>query len=258
MKSMKSLPKFLRKLIVLLCLIALWWAISAVIKKDVLIPSPLQVARKFLFLTGTKAFYQSVFLSVFRILTGFLLAVLLGILCGSLGAFFDLAGEFLTPILSVIKATPVASFIILALVFINKELIPVFISFLMVFPVIFENVKTGIQKADENLIEMGHFFHLSKAEITRHIYVPEVAPYFFAGAKTCLGLAWKAGVAAEVLCFPTYSIGKNLYNAKVYLETDSLFAWTILVIFISMCIEALVSKLIQIYEKGRVLNHDET
>ena len=121
----------------------------------------------------------------------------------------------------------------------------------MVFPVIFGNVKTGVKNVDQKLLEMAAFFKLSKKKVLFKIYFPQVAPFFFAGVKTCLGLAWKAGVAAEVLCFPRLSIGKNLYNAKVYLETDGLFAWTILIIVISMLIESGVSKLIGLYEKRR-------
>jgi len=254
---MKKIPVFIRKIMVLLLWIALWWAVSAAVNKDVLVPSPLLVAKKLITLAGTGEFYQSVFLSVLRILAGLLSGVLAGVLFGVLCAFSGIADEIVSPALSVIKATPVASFIILALVFINKEMIPVFISFLMVFPVIFGNIKTGVQKTDKLLIEMGRFFKLSKRDIATKIYFPQVAPYFFSGVKTCLGLAWKAGVAAEVLCFPKLSIGKNLYNSKVYLETDSLFAWTILVIIISMLIEAAVSKLISVYEKRRGEIHDK-
>ena len=77
------------------------------------------------------------------------------------------------------------------------------------------------------------------------IYVPSILPYFMAGCTTGLGLAWKAGVAAEVLAMPRNSIGLQLYNAKVYLETSDLFAWTLVIILLSMLLEKLLVALMR-------------
>ena len=72
------------------------------------------------------------------------------------------------------------------------------------------------------------------------MYLPHCLPYFSAGALTSLGLAWKAGIAAEVLCTPNHSIGKQVYDAKVYMETAEVFAWTLVVILLSLALEKLL------------------
>ena len=256
--KINSFPKnLIRKAIVLLIWVGLWWLAALAVNREVVLPTPVSVVRKLVSLAGTGAFYTAIFFSVLRIFAGLLAGVLLGLLLGILCAAFKPADAFISPALSVVRATPVASFIILALVILDKAYIPVVISLLMVLPVVFGNVKTGIKKTDGKLLEMARFFKVDRWSVVTKIYTPQVAPFFFSGLKTSLGLAWKAGVAAEVLCYTRRSIGLNLQNAKTYLMTDELFAWTVTIIIISMLIETLVARLISKYEKKRGTGNGE-
>ncbi|MBQ7698889.1 MAG: ABC transporter permease subunit [Clostridia bacterium] len=251
MKKRADLPAPLRSLLAFVFWVGIWWIISAIVGKEVLIPSPPVVVLHLFGLLKTSDFYLSVGMSVLRITAGFAAAVLTGIITGVISAVSKTADALLSPLFSVIKATPVASFIILALVWINKELIPVFISALMVLPVIHGNVKEGIKSTDVQLLEMAKIFGFTKKQKLYRIYLPSVTPYLTAGIKTCLGLAWKAGVASEVLCFAAYSIGNKLYQSKVYLETADMFAWTVTVIAISIIIEKLLMSLVGIKQKKK-------
>ena len=127
----------------------------------------------------------------------------------------------------------------------NEDLVSVFIAFLMVLPVIWANISEGIARTDGQLLEMGSVFHFSRVKMLRSIYIPSVMPYFIAAVTTGIGFAWKAGVAAEVIGVPLYSIGQHLYNAKIYLETADLFAWTATVILLSMLAEHALINLIR-------------
>lgn len=245
MSTGSKILKYLRGPGILLFWIGVWWLLALAVGKDVLIPGPDRVAVKLAELLTVPDFYKSVGLSIARILLGFSAATLAGAVLGVLCAKVRWVDMFLSPLLSVIKATPVASFIILALVLINKEILPAAISFLMVLPVIHGNVRQGVLETDGKLLEMMRFFGASRKDILTKLYVPQVFPYFLSGVRTCLGLAWKAGVAAEVLCYPKYSVGTNLYQSKVYLETESLFAWTVVIIVISMVIEKILMRLIE-------------
>lgn len=251
MKKQLRLPSPVRAVLVFAFWVGVWWIISAIVGKEVLIPSPPVVCVHLFELLKTSDFHLSVALSVLRITAGFAAAVIAGIITGVICAVSKTADALLSPLFSVIKATPVASFIILALVWINKELIPVFIAALMVLPVIHGNVREGIISADKDLLEMAKIFGFTKKQKLKLIYLPSVSPYLIAGAKTCLGLAWKAGVASEVLCFASYSIGNKLYQSKVYLETADMFAWTATVIIISVIIEKLLMALVTIYQKRK-------
>ena len=158
---------------------------------------------------------------------------------GSGGAFFCFfcCGSADEPLIMVIKATPVASFIILCLIWIPSRNLSVFISFLMVFPVVYTNILEGIRQTDKQLLEMADSFGAGVGKKLQFIYLSQVMPYAVTACKLGLGLCWKAGIAAEVIGIPAGSIGEKLYKAKVYLETPDLFAWTIVIIAVSVGFE---------------------
>lgn len=230
----------IRKLLVAALWIAVWQAAYLLVRQELLLPSPVQTAAKLIELSRTGDFWVSAFMSLLRIVEGFVFGVAAGALLGALTASFSVLYDFFHPAISVIKATPVASFIILALVWIKKPGVPVFIAFLMVLPVIWANVSEGIRQTDKDLLETANIFRFSKKKLISKIYIPSVLPYFFAGCTTGLGFAWKAGIAAEILSLPKYSIGSELYYAKIYIETTDLFAWTSAVILMSIILEKLL------------------
>ena len=214
-----------------------WQLCWLAVGQDVLLPSPAGVARRLGQLVCTLPFWQQVGLSLLRILTGFALALVLGAVFGALTARSPLADTLLSPALRTVRAIPVASFIILLFVLMSKEYIPTVTSFLMVLPVVWSNVDQGVRSTDIQLLEMAQVFRLSRRKVLRHIWLPQVAPFFLAAARTGMGLAWKAGVAAEVLAAPRLGSGRARYEAKVYLETADLFAWTAVIVCISVVLE---------------------
>ncbi|HIR46055.1 MAG TPA: ABC transporter permease subunit [Candidatus Caccousia avicola] len=240
MKNKPKLRRFLFSALAVLFWLAVWEIASLLVHLELLLPSPVRVAERLLALAGETEFWAAAGGSMLRVLCGFFLALLTG-LCGAALAFrFPAVEALLRPLLSIIKAAPVASFILLALVWIASPGVPVFTSFLMVFPIVFENVLGGIRSADRNLVEMGRMFHFSPFAMFRHIYLPSAAPYLSAACTSGLGLAWKAGVAAEVLANTRLSLGGQIYASKIYLETPDLFAWTAVVIAMSVALEKLV------------------
>ncbi len=236
----KKITKIARTVTVLAFWIIIWHIAAVKVDMAVLVSSPVEVAERLIELASEKDFYIIILSSVFRILTGFFTAVAVGVVLGIITAKIRILDELISPLLTVIKATPVASFIILALVWLNKETIPSFISFLMVMPILHGNVSEGLKNTPIELIEMTRVYNFSFVNKLTKLYIPSLLPYFTAGFKTSLGLAWKAGVAAEVLAFPKNSIGKQLYEAKTYLETVDVFAWTLTVIIISMILEKML------------------
>ncbi|MFQ9149698.1 MAG: ABC transporter permease [Eubacteriales bacterium] len=144
----------------------------------------------------------------------------------------------MTPI-RVVRAVPVASFIILALVWIKTEALPSFISAAMAAPMVWQSVSTALSEVDVSLLEMARVYKVPPRRALFGIVLPAVYPAFMSGAQNALGFAWKSGVAAEVICQPALSIGKQLQNAKIYLETPDVFAWTITVCALSMGLERL-------------------
>lgn len=218
---------------------ALWAFAARIVGKELLLPSPQVTMRRLFELGATDEFWRAVLSSLRNILLGFLYGALIGTLLAVPTALFRPADALLSPLNTVIRATPVASFIILALVWIDSAEVPSFIAFLMVTPIVWNALKTAVRKVDPSLREMAAAYRLSPWRQIRHLYLPSVLPSYVSALLTSLGLAWKAGIAAEVLCRPKGTIGNSLYNAKIYLETPDLFALTLTVILLSLLLEGL-------------------
>ncbi len=220
--------------------IGLWQLAYFTVKQEILIVSPVRVLQRLSELAQIKEFWLTAFLSMLRIVEGFLLGVAFGSALAVLTSVSRMLYDIFYPVISIIKATPVASFIILALVWIPSTHVPSFTSFLMVTPIIWANMINGIKKTDKNLLQMAASYRFGLVKTVKRVYLPSVMPYFTAACTTGMGLAWKAGISAEVLSVTPLSIGRQIYNSKIYIETDDLFAWTVLVIVMSVILERLM------------------
>lgn len=237
------------------------------IDKKIILVSPVKVADTLLSHLGEAVFWHVIWFSAQRILKGFFIALFSGSILALIASLLPFVRVLLSPITAVVKATPVASFIILALCLFPSKHLSVLISFLMVFPIVYTNLLIGITNTDKKLSEMCKVMRVSHLKRALFCYLPDVMPYFLSACKIGLGLCWKSGIAAEVIGIPNGSIGERLYTAKIYLETDELFAWTIVIIFISVCFEKLFilllnlinNKLNMIYSKNiQAINYSPT
>ncbi|MBQ9859911.1 MAG: ABC transporter permease subunit [Clostridia bacterium] len=223
--------------------LCLWLLCSLWVGQELLLPTPILVAQTLWRLMGTTAFWVSVGLSLLRVLGGFAAAVVAGILLAMLTTRFRTVHALLSPVLHVIQAAPVASFIIMAYVWIQVGILPAFIAFLMVVPLVWSNVRQGILNTDPKLLEMASVFRLGRRRTMRYVRFPSVRPYLEAALTAGFGFAWKSGIAAEVICQPDWSIGQNMYAAKAYLETAEVIAWTVVVVLLSVLLERLLLRL---------------
>lgn len=229
-------PRTIRLWAVLFWL-AIWQLGSMALGSDILLVSPLRVLMRLGELAITAEFWASIAFSLLRITGGFLLGAVAGVVLAALSARFVRVEQLLAPALLAIKSIPVASFIILALIWFSSRNLAVLISFLIVLPIIYTNVLGGIRAADGQLLEMARVFRIPPARTIRYIYIPQVFPFFQTACGVALGLCWKSGIAAEVIGMPRGSIGEQLQQAKVYLDTPDLFAWTLVIVLVSLGFE---------------------
>lgn len=243
-----------KKLLTYLGVAAFWlvvWELFArAISQEILLPSVAAVAGTLVCLWGAEAFWLSVLASLLRVLLGFCAAVAAGTLLAVITCRVKLLHTLFSPLLHIVRAAPVASFIILAYFWIETDLLPAFIAFLMVVPMVWANVSQGIRQTDGKLLEMARVYRLGRGRTLRHVWLPSVKPYFLAACTTGLGFAWKSGIAAEVICSPDRAIGTELRNAKAYLETPEVFAWTVTVVVLSVLLEQVLLRLVHRNKKG--------
>lgn len=211
----------------------LWQAASMVVGHDFLLASPLTVALRFFELVFTGEFWTSALFSLCRIFSGFLLGLAAGVVCAGLAAHCRRLRELITPLWTVLRAIPVASFVIVALIWVPSRNLSVLIAFLIVFPVIYAGTMGEIERTDPKMLEMAHLFRMPLPRRILYVYALPALHSFEATCLSAMGLAWKSGIAAELISIPAGSIGERLYTAKVYLMTGDLFAWTILILLLS-------------------------
>lgn len=207
-------------------------------------PSPWSVLLRFTQLAGTVSFWEFTAVTLLRIILGAVCGVVIGSALAVLTFTSHTADIIISPALRVVRTVPVASFIILILLWVRTSLVPAVIAGLMVVPLMWEAVTAGLGSADPKLLEMASSYRMGRARTARYIYIPAVRPYFVSAILSSLGLAWKSGVAAEALCLPKKAIGTQLYNSKLYLDIPSLFAWTGIVIILSLIIEYAARRLL--------------
>ncbi len=235
----------LQRLLAAALAVAVWQAASMAVGSSLLLASPVQVAARLAALLPTAAFWQTIFFSLLRIAGGFLLALVLAAVLALAAGRLRVVEILLQPYVLAIKSVPVASFIILALIWLKTAQLSLFISFLMVFPALYTNILVGIKSADGQLLEMAQVFRVPWKRRLRMIYLPAIRPFLLAGSATALGMSWKAGVAAEVIGVVSGSIGERLYDAKIYLQTADLLAWTVVIVAMSAGFEWLMLRLLR-------------
>ena len=217
----------------------IWQLAAMAMKKSIIFVGPADMLRSLGEQIQKKEFWLSVGNSSFKIMGGFLFAFLCAVLTAAAAFRLKWLKILLEPVVQLAKSVPVASFVVLLLILAGSENLSLFIVFLMVFPIIYVNMVQGLEHVDVQMLEMARVFHMSPWKKFLYIYHPAFLPFLISGSKVALGMSWKSGVAAEIIGVPSHSIGERLYMAKIYLNTDSLFAWTLVIIVLSMAYEKL-------------------
>lgn len=219
--------------------IILWHIFASIVNKELLlkIPLPHETFLTFIDNLPKASFWAAVGTSLFHVAFGFLAAVLFGTLFGIAAAYSSIFKNLSAPIIHLIRSVPVAAFIVVAWLWLPTEVLPPFISFLMVFPIIKSHVDAGLLAVDKRLVEMAEVFGMDKRGILLNVKIPTVLPFLREAAITGLGIAWKSGIAAEVICNPLGSLGALLSGAKLTIDYEQVFAVTLTVVILSLILE---------------------
>lgn len=230
----------IRKAAVILFWLAVWQAAAAWTDNSILLAGPLQVLDSLAENITRPDFFIVILHSFVRIGLGFFLAFFAGVALGAVSYRFSVVEELLAPVTSALKSIPVASFVVLLLIWFGSGRLAFFTSFLIVFPNVYVNTIAGFRSTDLKLLEMARVFGMSSGKKLWYLYRPALMPYLDSSLKISLGMSWKSGVAAEIIGLPAMSLGERLYMSKIYLDTAGLFAWTVTIVFFSFLFEKAV------------------
>jgi NitT/TauT family transport system permease protein len=225
----------------ILALVLVWKLLAIFWHQELILPSPERTVHTLWLVLIAPDFWPAVAATVGRGLFGFLISCLAAVVLGVAAGFSAPVYWLLRPWVTVVRTTPVMSVVILAIIWFSSNMVPIFVAFLMIFPIIYGNVVAGIKNVDPQLLEMANMYRVKTKRVIGELYLPSIVPYLLAGASNGMGLTWKVIIAAEILSQPLYAIGTNLMVAKIYLETAQVMAWTVVVIVISFIFEHLIN-----------------
>lgn len=232
---MDSITKNKRILILSISVILVIWKLSALyIGADIILPPPEKVLHSLFQVLSSEHFLKAIFATIIRGLSGFMISFFAGLFTGVLAGISEKFRLFISPFISIIRSTPVIAIILLALIWFHVDYVPVFVSFLMAYPIVTGNVTAGIYTVDKKLLEMADIYRIGLLKKVTEIYIPSIIPFIVSSISMSLGLIWKVVIAAEVLSQPKWGLGTSLNEAKAYLITEEVFAWTVIAILLSI------------------------
>lgn len=228
---------FARKAGIIAFWLAIWQLLDVIIDNRLVLAGPIRVAQALVEQIGQPDFWVICGASFGRIALGFLLSFVVGFLLALMSCRHRLFRDFVDPIISLLRTIPVASFIILLLIWVGNQALTVFLAFFIVLPLIYTNMVTGFESVDRQMLEMARVYKLSRWRTFLYIYRPAFMPFLMSSTKISLGMTWKSGIMAEVLATPKPSIGKEMATARTFLDTPDLLAWTVVVMVLSFLFE---------------------
>ena len=250
MKNKSTLPyiKGLKTIISAFSILLIWQVIALIVNDSYFMPGVIETLNSLLTIIASGAFFKVIFTAFFRVLSGLLLGIILGILLATLCYKFDIINALLAPIISIMKATPVACIIVLLWIRLNYTEIAIFVVVLMVLPIVWQNVFDGYKAIDSSLVEVTRIFEFTPLQKLKALIIPSILSYLLPAIITSVGLAWKAEIAAEIMT--NSNIGKLIYDFKtVSYDTASIFAWTVIIVLLSIVFEKTTK-----YFLGRLAN----
>ena len=238
-----------KKTAIIIGLIVLWQFLSYVIKNNILFVGPVEVAKRLIEMSVQEIFWKSVLGSLFRILVGFWIAFLLGYLCAFISGRFSLFEDIMWPLVSVFKSVPVASVVVLFLIWFGAKWLSVYVSFMVVFPNVYINLMEAVKKADAKMLDMAKEYRLTYFRIWRYIIGESAMPLLIGAVRLSVGMSFKSGVAAEIIGLPEHSIGEQLYMSKIYIDTAGVLSWTLVVVLLCyICEKVIIAFIIKLTE----------
>ena len=237
MEEQRSRKYILKMTWIVLFWLILWEAADRIIDNRIILSGPVHIVQALVRHMTETDFWVICAASFLRITAGFLLSFLAGFFLAVFSHRFRLLQDFISPIMMTLKVVPMISFVIMLLIWVGNQALTVYLSFLIVLPLIYTSTLSGLNAVDQNLLEISREYGFSRWYRFLYVYRPAFMPFVLSSCKVSLGMSWKSGIMAEVIGTPRPSIGREMYAAKTYLQTADLFAWTIVVIILSLLFE---------------------
>ena len=234
------MKKLLKKIVTALVWILIWEAVTLFVNNSIILAGPIDTVKRLAELLTQKTFYEDIFGSLIRIVLALVFSVSIAAFSAAVSYRFSAVKEFLSPFVSFIKSVPVAAISVILLIMTGSKNITFFVSFMVVFPIVYENILEGLDETPKDILEMAGVYHISAFRKMVYIYLPQVMKHLSGSIKSIVGICFKSGVAAEIIGLPVCSLGSGIYKSKIVLDTAGVFAYTVVVVLLSIFLEKIV------------------
>jgi ABC-type nitrate/sulfonate/bicarbonate transport system, permease component len=232
-----------RSVLISVLLVILWYFLSRIVQNEFILPSPDIVMRRMVFDIADSNFYYIVFTSLLRLLKGIIVSLIIGIPLGLAAGLSDKVSDYMQPINAIIKAVPNMSYMIILLIWVGAENSVIFVSFFVLFPLVFTNVQMGIKQMEQSLKNALRVYAAPFLTRLKGVYMPQILPQIYSSLKVGCGLGLRVCIMAEVLSQVKVGVGKQIYFARNILDMSAIFSWTIWMILLSIAMEVILEKL---------------
>ncbi|MEI0447005.1 ABC transporter permease subunit [Brachyspira intermedia] len=220
--------------------ISLWYFTALKVNSEIVFPNIPNILKKFAEIISEQSFYKDLSSSLIRVLITFTLSFLLAFIVGISAGIFPPIRYILIPIINFIRTIPTIPLILVAIIWFDNNTVPIFVSMLVIFPIMYDSITNGIINVDQKLIEMSISYNVSLKTQIINLYIPYIKPYIFTGISQSMGITWKSILAAEILALPSFGIGTKLYESHLYLDSVSLFAYCLIAIIFNGIFEIII------------------
>ena len=243
-RNRRSPAAFAKGALAIIVWLVIWQLVAVALGNPWLLSGPVETAQTWGQLVLTASFWQAVASSIARIAIGYGIAFVAGCVLGYLAAKLPGLRIFLKPAILVIKSAPVVCVIALLLVAAGSHVTTAIVVGLVVFPQFYHAVMEASLSRDSEVVKVLDVFDVPAVRRALCVELIAFGTSVRAATATAAGLAWKSGVAAELIGLPGISIGEGVYLAKISLDSASIIAWTATVIVLSWLSEKLLIKLV--------------
>lgn len=226
--------KIRTKLIFTAVWVFIWYCVAEGIDNETLLPSPLNVVNCVMQIVTTNEFVNILFSSLERVVLSFIVSLVVSIIIAAVSSRYNIFKDFFSPIILILKSIPTMAFVIIILIWLDKNSAPFLIGVMISFPILYDTTLNAIKSVNKDLIKMADIYEVGAVRKIIYIYVPSVSFAIQGILSSTLSLILKVVVAGEIYGQPKYGIGASLQLEKMYLNTAGIFAWIVIIAVISI------------------------
>ena len=239
-----SLKKYLYPLITIFILLISWSVFSTIKNEPFLYPSIITVLKSFISLFNQNNII--IMLSTFvRIVLSACITFIISLIIGYIYSWRKESYYFITPVMNLMKSTPVIIISIFLFLLFNSSVSPFIITMLVTMPITTQSIFTSIDSIDPSIqddIKMNNVHQLKAWFI---VYMPLIKKHLLMSFFQTFGLGLKVMIMGEYICYTKNSIGQELSQIKSSFEISNLLAWGILIVLIVTISEKLINYIVK-------------